>query len=80
MKAGAQKMRGALPLLAAVVVLTFGACVLHHRIEPSDKPLVVNLNVKIDHEIRVKIKEQNQDILNLEDEYLKKKSGTKGEG
>lgn len=70
-------MRQCAMLVAVVVALS--SCTLSHRIEPSDKPLVVNLNVKIDHEIRVKIKEQNEDILNLEDEYLKKaKSKKKG--
>lgn len=51
------------------------SCTLRHRIEPSDKPLVVNLNVKIDHEIQVKIREQNEDLLNLEEQYIEKKSG-----
>lgn len=55
------------------IMLLVAGCVLHHRIEPSDKPLIVNLNVKIDHEIKVKLKEQNKDLLNLEEEYLKKK-------
>lgn len=60
-------------LALALLTLFFGtSCTLRHKIEPSDKPLVVNLNVKIDHEIRVKIKEQNQDLLNLEEEVLKK--------
>lgn len=57
-------------LVAAVMLLS--SCVLRHRIEPSEKPLVIDLNVKIDHEIRVKIKDQNQDLLNLEEEVLKK--------
>ena len=68
------------PGLLLTCLLGFEGCMLHHKIEPSDKPLVVNLNVKIDHEIRVKIKEQNQDILNLEEEYLKKKNKQKGQG
>ena len=71
-------MKVALLFLLALP-LFFSGCTLRHQIEPSDKPLVVNLNVKIDHEIRVKIREENQDILNLEQEYLKKKKGkTKG--
>lgn len=47
------------------------ACTHHVKIEPSDKPFVVNLNVKIDHEVKLQIKEQNQDLLNLEDTVLK---------
>ncbi len=45
-------------------------CTHHVMIEPSDKPFVVNLNVKIDHEVRLQIKEQNEDLLNLEEEVL----------
>jgi hypothetical protein len=41
------------------------------KIEPSDKPFVVNLNVKIDHDIRVKIEDQNKDLINLEDQVMK---------
>jgi len=52
-------------------------CTLSHRIEPSDKPLIVNLNVKIDHKIEIRIRDENQDLLNLEEEYLKKKTGKK---
>ena len=49
------------------------SCTHKVKIEPSDKPFVVNLNVNIDHRIRVDIEEQNKDILSLEDEYLKSK-------
>lgn len=61
-------------------VLIFGtACTHKVQIEPSDKPFVVNLNVKVDHEIRHKVESQNSDLLNLETETLKesKKSGGK---
>jgi len=61
--------------------LLLAGCTLQHKIEPSDKPFIVNLNVKIDHEIRMKIKEDNQDLLNLEEEYLKKqKAKAKNKG
>jgi hypothetical protein len=65
----------------SIVVLAAAAlsgCTMRHTIEPSDKPIVVNLNVKIDHEIKVKIRDENQDLLNLEDEVLKKKGTKKG--
>lgn len=66
-------------LLALVLGLGgFAACTHHVKIEPSDKPFVVNLNVKIDHEVKLQIQEENQDLLNLEDQVLsnhKKKKG-----
>jgi len=49
------------------------ACTHHFMIEPSDKPFVVNLNVKIDHEVKLQIQEKNQDLLNLEDQVLSDK-------
>jgi len=65
-------LKALLGLLAMTYVM--GACTHHVKIEPSDKPFVVNLNVKIDHEVKLEIEEKNQDILNLEDEVLSKKS------
>lgn len=70
-------MRKYVGFVVGAIVLFLASCTLRHKIEPSDKPLIVNLNVKIDHEIRVKIKEQNQDLLNLEEEYLKKQKAKK---
>ena len=68
---------GLLSILALFAGLQ--ACTLKHQIEPSDKPLLVNLNVKIDHEIKVKVQEQNKDLLDLEDSYLNtKKKKAKG--
>ena len=53
------------------------ACTHHVKIEPSDKPFVVNLNVKIDHEVKLQIQEKNQDLLNLEDQVLSTKKPKK---
>ena len=67
------------PIIGALLVLA--TCSTKIKIEPSDKPFIVNLNVKIDHEIRVKLEEKNKDLIHLEDEVLKnkdkKKKGTK---
>jgi len=57
------------PALLATLV---PACTHHVKIEPSEKPFVVNLNVKIDHEVKLEIEEKNQDLLGLEDEVLAK--------
>jgi hypothetical protein len=54
----------------ALAILAIGACTHRVQIEPSDKPFIVNLNVKIDHEVKLEIEEKNQDLLNLEDEVL----------
>lgn len=57
-----------LRLLAAGFV-TFGfsaalmACSPTVKIEPSDKPIVINLNVKIDQEIRVRLDKDVEDLI-----------------
>lgn len=33
------------------------------KVEPSDKPITINLNVKIEHEIRVKVDKELDSIL-----------------
>jgi hypothetical protein len=55
----------------------FVSCTHKVQIEPSDKPFVVNLNVKVDHDIRVSVEDQNRDLLNLEDQVLQGKKGRK---
>ncbi len=48
-------------------VLVFGTALAGctHKIEviPSDKPIVINLNVKIDQEIRVRLDKDVEDLL-----------------
>jgi hypothetical protein len=50
------------------LLLLGGVCVMEGctpRVEvvPSDKPITINLNVKIDHEIRVKIEKELKEVL-----------------
>lgn len=49
------------PMLFACVVLT-AACTTV-RLEGGDKPIEVNLNVKIDQEVRVKMDREIQDLI-----------------
>ncbi|SMF28998.1 YnbE-like lipoprotein [Alteromonadaceae bacterium Bs31] len=49
-----------IPLL---LLLTFAACSPTVRVEPSDKPITINLNVKIEHEIRIKVDKELDSIL-----------------
>jgi len=32
-------------------------------VAPSDKPITINLNVKIDHEIRVRVEKELKEVL-----------------
>jgi hypothetical protein len=33
------------------------------KVEPPDKPITINLNVKIEHEIRVKVDRELEDVI-----------------
>ncbi|ULA63678.1 MAG: YnbE family lipoprotein [Nitrospira sp.] len=37
------------------LVLVMGGCTPRVEVEAPDKPITINLNVKIDHEVRVKV-------------------------
>ncbi|VUD66084.1 hypothetical protein TDB9533_03500 [Thalassocella blandensis] len=54
-------VKGVLPL-ALLAILTTG-CTPTVRVEPSDKPITINMNVKIEHEIRVKVDKELDSIL-----------------
>jgi len=48
-------------LIAVCAIFLVGACT--HKIEVSAKePITINLNLKIDHEIRVKVDKELDDI------------------
>lgn len=42
---------GVIPMLLLVLL----GCTPTVKVEPPDKPITINLNVKIEHEIRVKV-------------------------
>jgi hypothetical protein len=49
----------------ALVVIGMGlaACTPTIRIEAPDKPIVINLNVKIDQEVRVRLEKDVEDLI-----------------
>lgn len=52
-----------LTLLVAGGSGVLGGCTPRVEVVPSDKPITINLNVKIDHEIRVKIEKELSEVL-----------------
>ena len=50
------------PLISGGVWAMAG-CTPRVEVVPLDKPITINLNVKIDHEIRVKIEKELQEVL-----------------
>lgn len=51
------------------LLISSTACTPTVKVEASDKPIVINLNVKIEHEIRIKV-DQELDALFSDDEGL----------
>jgi hypothetical protein len=51
------------PLLSALLLATLAGCQPTVRVEAPREPITINLNVKIDAEVRVKLEKQaEQDI------------------
>lgn len=48
-------------VLCALVLLP--SCTPTVKIEPPDKPIVINLNVKIEHEIKIKVDKELDSLL-----------------
>ncbi|NKB76839.1 MAG: YnbE family lipoprotein [Gammaproteobacteria bacterium] len=53
------------PLILTATLLSLLAmgCTPKVEVTASDKPITINLNVKIEHEIRVKVEKELEDIL-----------------
>ena len=59
-----------LPSLAAALLagIAVAACTPTVKVEPPSEPITINLNVKVDAEVRVKIEEQaSEDIAKNDD-------------
>jgi hypothetical protein len=50
-------------LMMGGVLVAMGACTPRVEVAAPDKPITINLNVKIDHEIRVKVDKDLEEVL-----------------
>lgn len=48
--------------LGAVLVLAMAGCTPTVEVKPPAEPITINLNVKIEHEIRVKVDKELDDL------------------
>lgn len=55
-------MKFSLAALTALVILA-GGCAPTVKVEAPDEPIEINLNVKIEHEIRVKVEKDIDELL-----------------
>ena len=58
-----RNMISALALLSITVSSLMIGCSPTVKIEASDKPIVINMNIKIDHEIRIKVDRELDTLL-----------------
>ena len=58
-----------LALTAVLSVITISGCTPTVQVTASDKPIEVNLNVKIEHEIRVKVDKEIDDLFSDDDVF-----------
>lgn len=56
-------LRGSGFIYSGICMLVLGACTPTVKVEAPDKPITINLNVKIEHEIRVKVEKEVDDML-----------------
>jgi hypothetical protein len=49
--------------LAALAILALSACQPTVKVEAPDKPIVINLNVKIEQEVRIKVDREVDQLL-----------------
>ena len=54
-------------LILPLVVIGVIACSPTVKVEAPDKPITINLNVKIEHEVRVKIEKDVENLLKNDD-------------
>lgn len=57
-------------LITLVVALQFSACNPTVTVAPPEKPVTINLNVKIDHEIRVKVDKDLDSVISENSELF----------
>ena len=54
---------GTAALAWVTLLMTVGACTPRVEVAASEKPITINLNVKIDHEIRLKVDKDLDQVL-----------------
>jgi len=63
--------RGSLPgTLLLLVLLACGACTPKVQVEAPKEPITINMNITIDHEIRVKVDKELDELMDENEELF----------
>jgi hypothetical protein len=57
-------------LLAALWIVSIAACTPKVQVQAPKEPITINLNVKIEHEIRVKVDEDLENLFDEDDDIF----------
>jgi hypothetical protein len=57
-------------LILTVLLLTLAGCNPTVKVEAPDKPIEINLNVKIEHNIRLQVDKELEDLFEKESEVF----------
>lgn len=67
-------MRESMPLTSRMIVFLasalLAACQPTVKVEAPDKPIVINLNVKIEQEVRIKVEKEAEQLLEQRDDIF----------
>lgn len=67
----AQTSRTVTLLIALACSFLFISCTSHKvQVEAPEKPITINLNIKIDHEVRVKVEKDLEDVFSEDSELF----------
>ena len=57
-------------ILRISVLLLFIGCTPRVEVAPPEKPITINLNVKIEHEVRIKVEKELDQVFSEESELF----------
>ena len=57
-------------LLAALWIASLTACTPTIKVEAPKEPITINLNIKIEHEIRIKVDEDLENLFDEDDDIF----------
>lgn len=64
-------MPAARTLLAAILMVgAAGACTPTVRVEPPTEPITINLNIKIEQEVRIRVEKDLEDLFKSESDLF----------
>jgi YnbE-like lipoprotein len=58
------------PLATLLLAVLIAGCTPTVKVEPPSEPITINLNVKIDHEIRVKVDKELDNLFSEDSELF----------